>query len=37
MKKKEENDEDDDEAIADKRNKDWWRLEKSHMGRKNFS
>jgi len=34
MKKKEESDEED---IADKRNKDWWRLEKSQMGRRNFS
>jgi len=27
---------DDEENIADKRNEDWWRLEKSQIGRRKF-
>jgi len=26
-----------EENLANKRNKDWWRLEKSQLGRKKFS
>jgi hypothetical protein len=26
----------DDENIADKRNEDWWRLEKSQIGRRKY-
>jgi hypothetical protein len=33
MNKKEEM---DDENIADKRNEDWWRLEKSQIGRRKY-
>jgi len=35
VKKKEKTRE--EEGIADKRNNDWWRLEKSQIGRRNFS
>lgn len=27
---------DAEESLADKKNNDWWRLEKSQIGRKNF-
>ncbi|KEQ56841.1 hypothetical protein AAA799E16_01450 [Marine Group I thaumarchaeote SCGC AAA799-E16] len=35
MGKKERDDE--DENLAEKKNKDWWRLEKSQIGRRRFS
>ena len=30
-------DEIEDENLADKKNDDWWRLEKSQIGRRKFS
>jgi hypothetical protein len=34
MKEQEDSEE---ENLADKKNKDWWRLEKSQIGRRRFS